>query len=214
MVGDIFSASLQVEGRDSNGTMNFHYQEVDPSDPTITGTFQLSRALMQSQFVQALAGMMALPDVAITGCVVRKLFPLAEAPGYHTQRVPGTVDSVALPFNNGVRLQLQQEVFPAKNNGMVWIPGIPESGVAGNTLTGAFITIAGTPVVAFAIEPVERTPDPGRWRLGVLSRKFLADNPGDYEGAFAVATNATMSPIIGTQRRRTTRRRGAPGASP
>ena len=211
-VGDVYSLQVQMEGFDSPGSVNFHYQEVTPSDSGDRETFALARAWNDSQLLTDMLGLLANPDVAVTGVYVLKRSGTPVEPGYFTDRRPGGNSGPALPFNNGLRVNLGQSFFPANRNGLVWIPGVRELDCNGNQFTAAFMAGSVATFVASLLNLIEETPNLGQWRLGVLSRKHLVDNPGDFAGAFADVTSASASPIVGSQRRRTTKRRGAPGA--
>jgi len=209
-VSDVYSLTVELELPDKEATVNFHYQELTPPEIGDAATTNLAEGWMQTLGVNEMRGLLS-NDVAVTGVKVYKLSGTPEPPGYATDRNPGANVGVPLPANNGLRVGIVQGFFPSNRNGLVWIPGVRELDCNGNSFTSAFMNGAVTAfTVALGVNLVG--PDSGLWRLGVLSRKFVDDNPGDYIGAFADAIAATASPIVGTQKRRTTDRRGAPGA--
>lgn len=209
-VGDVFSLHVDIELPDSMCSVNFHYQEVTSSDSPSPQCEALAIAYMQ-QLGPDWQGLLS-NLVNVTGVRVYKRSQPVAAPAYFTDRRPGGNAGSPLPANNGLRVGIVQGVHGARSNGLVWIPGVRELDCNGNTFTNAFMTGAAATFSAAIGQLVIETPQTGQWRLGVLSRKFLVANPGDYAGAFADAIAATVSPIVGSQRPRTTKRRGAPGA--
>lgn len=206
-VSDVFSLAVEIALPDSPTTINFHYQETNPSDSAVVHTQALAVA-WEDQMMTPLLAM--LSTSATTGGVrVRKLGSPAAAPGYATSEGQGNEGAGSiLPANNGARLSISQSFFPSRSNGMVWIPGVSEGSIEGNNYKQAWLDGPAQSFIDALLQDIVETPNTGLWRLGVLSRKHLIANPGDYAGAFADATGASMSPIVGTQRRRTTKRRG------
>lgn len=216
-VGDVYAVQIELSGPDSPATINLSYQEVTPHDGVKTRTQALADALGDSSPVANLAAMIS-EEAVINGIYVRaatfeyQVSGVRCPPGFWTDYIVGGRSGDPLPANNGLRIGVYQSVFPARSNGMFWVPFIPEADVVGNTVSVIYAAVAVDPFLTSLGPLVEETPAAGQWRLGLLSRKFLSANPGDFEGAFADATGVSASPIIGTQRRRTTRRRGAGGS--
>ena len=206
----MYSLQIQMTLPDKEATVNLHYQETDPVSTDATACTELAEGFIavtaENVFRQWISNL-----AAITGVKVYRLSGDAVAPGYATDRMPGARSGFPLPANNGLRLRLLQAVFPSNRNGLVWVPGISENSCVGNTFTTAFITNTVQPTLQDLGQPVEGITN-GEWRLGILSRKHLDDNPNDYAGAFADAVGSAVTPTVGSQRRRTTDRRGAPGA--
>lgn len=210
-VSDVFRAEINYELPDGPATNHLHYQEVNPTDSGKPASEALADALYDGWVGNELPAMMGL-DAAVTGIRVYKLGTPVLPPTFQTIHTPGIRSGDILPAISGVRIGIVQAFFPSKNNGHFTIPGIAEPDCIGNTFENLFM-IGVVQAVTIALgEPIIETPQVGQWRLGVLSREFLKLFPGDFAGAFADATAATATPIVGSVRLRRTKRRGAPGA--
>lgn len=209
-VGDVYSLQMQMTLPDKESTVNFHYQETDIVTPDETSCTELAEGFM-TEIVEPIYRQWISNECAITGVLVYRLSGDAVPPGYATDRQVGARSGSPLPANNGLRLRVLQAFFPSNRNGLVWVPGVSELDCNGNTWTNTFITTIVEPSLPALGVPVEGLLS-GEWRLGVLSQKHLDDNPGDFSGAFADGVGVAVTPTVGSQRRRTTDRRGAPGA--
>lgn len=210
-VGDVYAAHWRINSRTQATSLNLHYQELNPSDSGLNETESLAEALMNSLITSRLQSALSDDGVYVGGVNVYKKSGNVVAPAFATDHRPGTAVGAAAPMNNALRILLGQAVFPSNRNGLVWLAGMREDDMAGNQFTQAYISGPATDLANELVNVLLETPNDGQWRLGVLSRKHLIDNPGDYAGAFADVLSASASPIVGSQRRRTTRLRGAPG---
>jgi len=210
-VADVFRVRVDIELPDTQCSLNLHYQELNPTDSGKVATEALADAL-QAAWVGTELPAILCDSAFVTGIKVYKLGQPAVVPSYQTVNVPGVRTGDPLPANNGLRIGILQAFFPSSSNGMIWIPGISETDSVGNTFENLFM-LGDVAALTIALgSAIAETPQVGLWRLVVLSRKFLLANPGDYAGAAADAVGATANPIVGSQRVRTTKRRGAPGA--
>lgn len=210
-VADVFRAEVNFELPDSPGTCHLHYQELNPTDSGKVATEALGDALLDGWVGNELPAMMGLLAF-VTGVRVYKLGLPIVPPTFQTMRLPGIRAGSICPAIDGVRFGIVQAVRSSKSNGHVTFPGIAEPDQQGNTWENLFM-VGVVQALSIALgQPITETPAVGLWRLGVLSRKFLKDNPGDFAGAFADATASTATPIVGSMRPRKTHRNGAPGA--
>jgi hypothetical protein len=210
-VADVFRAEVNFELPDSPATCHLHYQELNPTDSGKVATEALADGLYDGWVGNELPAMMGI-EARVTGIRVYKLGTPVIPPTFQTLDTPGIRAGETMTAISGVRFGIVQAFFPSKNNGHVTIPGIAEPDCEGNTWENLFM-IGVVQALAIALgEPIIESPQVGLWRLGVLSREFLKLNPGDYAGAFADATAATATPIVGSVRLRRTKRRGAPGS--
>ncbi len=206
-VGDVYSARIDMEMPSGPASMNFHYQETtEPS--SLTGPQGLAVGIVTDQF--GLIANAISNQCAVTACQVYKKSGNREVP-YQATLVDGVgnENSEALPALNGVRINLLQSFFSARSNGLVWLPGVPRNEVTTSVVDQAFIAANIVPWTTAMLAGVsEPAAGDGRWRLIVISRRFLQLNPNDWEGAAADVTEITVNPIIGRQRRRRTKVRG------
>lgn len=210
-VADVFRAEINFECPDAPATCHLHYQELNPTDSGKIATEALADALFDGWVGNELPAMMGLAAF-VTGIRVFKLGLPVIPPTFQTISTPGIRSGDILPSISGVRFGIVQSFFPSKNNGHFTVPGIAEPDCEGNTFENLFMLgVVQAVTIALGL-PITETPQVGQWRLGVLSREFLKSNPGDFAGAFADATAATATPIVGSVRLRRTKRRGAPGA--
>lgn len=210
-VADVFRAEVNFELPDSPCTCHLHYQELTPTDSGKVSTEALADGLFDGWVGNELPAMMGL-EAFVTGVRVYKLGTPVIPPTFQTINTPGIRAGDICPATDGVRVGIVQAFFPSKNNGHTTFPGIAEPDQEGNTWENLFmIGVVQALTIALGL-PIIESPQTGQWRLGVLSREFLKLNPGDFAGAFADATAATATPIVGSVRLRRTKRRGAPGA--
>jgi hypothetical protein len=109
---------------------------------------------------------------------------------------------LALPASKPIRLLLLQSVFSPASNGQVFLSGIPAVDVVGNVATSAYISGPIQSLTGDLLANVEEDSGDGLWGLIVLSRKFLIENPGDYEGASADVIQVGVDPRVGMMRSR------------
>lgn len=210
-VADVFRCEVNFELPDNGATCHVHYQELNPTDSGKVATEALADALFDAWVGNELPAMMGL-GAAVTGIRVYKLGLPVVPPTFQTINTPGIRAGTICPAIDGVRFGIVQSLRSSKSNGHVTFPGIAEPDQEGNTWENLFM-IGVVQALSIALgQPIAETPQVGLWRLGVLSRKHLKDFPGDFAGAFADATAATATPIVGSMRTRRTHRRGAPGA--
>lgn len=118
----------------------------------------------------------------------------------------------SLPANDAALCGLLQATFTARHNGRIFVPGIAEGDTTVGNLDNAFLSGVFSAFRQGLIDTLEEEGGgTGRWKVGVINRTVLNAAPPakDYAGAFATATAATVTPIIASQRVRTTRVRGA-----
>ncbi len=143
-----------------------------------------------------------------------RVFPIAEAKHIVNNAVQiGGEPGPALPMNNSLVYALSQGTLPANHNGMVRLPGIPES----KTLVGNLIqTYYDAEVSAIAAKLVQDIPElsagTGVWEPIVISAQIrdlpVPPAPKDWAGAVLPITGVTASPIIGILRKRATKAQG------
>lgn len=211
-VADVFRAEVNFELPDSPATCHLHYQELNPTDSGKVATEALADGLFDGWVGNELPAMMGI-EAFVTGIRVYKLGLPAIPPTFQTIHTPGIRAGTTCPATDGVRFGIVQALRSSASNGHVTFPGIAEPDCVGNTWENLFMLgVVQALSIALGL-PITESPAVGQWRLGVLSRKFLDLNPGDFAGAFADATGSTATPIVGSMRTRRTKRRGAPGAA-
>jgi hypothetical protein len=202
-VGDVYRAKVTAEGREGEWSMTFHYQELTSGSLSIS-TKALSQGLAEHLTPTLRACLSSEHEVSryqvdkLGGTVVpNATFSLPPA-----TRI-GTQVGAALPASSPVVLKLLQSFFPAKSNGQVWMSGVPADAALGSVLIGAY---SGGVLSVFLMQLAQNVPEPsageGLWRLVVLSRKFLEENPEDFEGASAVVEATGFDPRLGRMRSR------------
>jgi len=209
-VSDVFSACFELQMPGGPASLNMHFQETTlPS--SLDETDALAGGLM-AQVVPLLRAIMAY-DTKFTQLNVYKLGPNKVPPASYTiANGDGLSGGSALPAQFAAKLQLGQIFFDSVSNGMIWIPGLDEERVTVSLIDAEYLN---GDIKDFAdallLDIAEPAAGDGRYRLVVLSRKFLLANPGDYAGAAADVVSISRLPIIGRQKRRRTKIRG--GAS-
>lgn len=206
-VSDVYSAHFHMEMPSGPASVNFHFQET--TEPSSTdGPDGVAGACM-TQLVPLLRGIISAQCyVTMVRVYKRYLTTVAPAAASIANGV-GLSPGNALPAQFAAKLGLQQVFFPQESNGMVWIPGLDEDRVTVSQLDSSYRT---GPIQAFADQLLSDLEEPaagdGRWRLIVLSRKWLAANPGDYPGASADVTGINKFLLVGRQKRRRTKVQG------
>lgn len=190
-------------------TINMHYQNITVSDSGKTPTDALADAFWEQIVLNEMKDLIST-DTSITATRVYRVdnLPAGEPPGLRIENVAGIHSSESLPVNMGLKIDVVQSFFPRNRNGHFTVPGLPEEFVLGSVYNQLYAFNHVQPFLAAIGALVIETPDAGQWRLGVLSRKHLTDNPGDYVGAFADATGAGSPSVISGNRTRTTERWG------
>jgi hypothetical protein len=209
-VSDVFSARFELQMPGGPASLNMHFQETT-APSSLDETDALAGGLM-AQVVPLLRDVMA-SDTKFTQLNVYKLGPNKVPPASYTiASGAGQSSGNSLPAQFAAKLQLGQIFFDSVSNGMIWVPGIDEERVTVSLIDAEYLNGA---IKDFADELLEDIVEPaagdGRYRLVVLSRKFLIANPGDYAGAAADVVSISRLPLIGRQKRRRTKIRG--GAS-
>lgn len=207
---DIYSVQLRFEAPSGAASLKLYYQESIAQTSGFIGTQILADSWNQhltSFWLAVLADDWWMP--AIT---VRK-HTLNPAPAHREDVASpqGLRSGPSLPANNSWLIGIAQSLFPARSNGRVNVPGVPEPDTSIGALTNAFQT---GPVQALLDQLITEVPEvsagAGRWKLGVISDKVLNASPPfkDWDGAFAEAVVVQANTIIATQRRRQTKVRG------
>lgn len=202
-VDDVFRTKCSVEGREGEWHMTWHHQELTPASLGIA-TAQLAEGL--SDHISATLRACLSKDHQISRFQVDKLSgtktPNSTFSPIEANRV-GLELGEALPASSAVHCTIGQTLFDPASNGKFHLSGVPADQVTGSVLDAAYQL---TPISNFLIQIHANVPEPsagdGLWRLGVLSRKFLLANPGDYVGAFADAVTIGFSPRLGRMRSR------------
>jgi hypothetical protein len=166
--------------------MTWHYQTL--TEPSLTlQTKALSEALAE-HLTPTLRAMLS-DEHQVSRFTVDKLggtrIPNSTFSLLAANRV-GTQVGAALPASAAIQGKLFQTLFTKRSNGHFWISGIPADKVVGSVLDGTYgITEVSNFMIALVANVAEVSAGDGLWRIGVLSRKFLIENPGDYQGALA-----------------------------
>jgi hypothetical protein len=202
-VADVYRVKATCEGREGEWCMTWHYRELTP--PSLNhATKQLAEGVAD-HLTPSLRAMLSL-DHQVSRFKVDKLsgtkVPNSTFSLIAANRV-GQMLGAALPAAAAIQGKVLQTAFSPKSNGHFWISGIPQDKVDGSVLDA---TYAITEVSNFLIELIANVPEPsagdGLWGLIVLSRNWLKDNPGDYEGASADATLTGFDTRLGRMRSR------------
>lgn len=206
-VSDVYSVHVNMEMPSGAASLNFHYQETTTPD-TMPGPAALAEGWM-ADLGTLLRNIMSA-DCRLTSVSAYKKVVVKEPPGFATiVSGVGLSGGDSLPAQFAIKLGLAQTFFDNVSNGMVWIPGVDEERVTVSLIDAEYLN---GPVDAFAVELLDEVEEPsagiGRFRLVVVSQKFLDLNPGDYIGASADVTGINKFPLIGRQRRRRTKVKG------
>lgn len=210
-VSDVYSAHVDLEMPSGSASLNYHYQETTPPSST-DGPDGLAQGIM-ADLVPDLRNILSV-QTWVTQVRVYKKAVIKETPAHETLNDgAGLSPGNALPAQFAAKIALLQTFFPSSSNGMVWIPGIDEANVTVSLLDPAYRDVT---IKAYTdkllLDVVEPAAGDGRWRLVVVSRKFLVANPGDWVGASADVTGINRLPLVGRQRRRRTKVRGGAAA--
>jgi hypothetical protein len=183
--------------------MTWHYQTLTEASLNI-GTKQLSESVAE-HLTPTLVAMLS-KDHQVSRFQADKLsgtrHPNATFSLSPANRV-GTQAGASLPAGQAIPGKLLQTHFPAASNGHFHISGIPQDKVVGSVVDGTYgITEVANFLIKLGNNVEEVSAGDGLWRIGVLSRKFLVENPGDYEGAFADVVITGWDVRIGRMRSR------------
>lgn len=208
---DIYLASFHFENPSGASSFRLYYQEDAVRSGIGTDTQVLSTTL-DDKLTPSIRDLMAT-DFLFTAIIVQKVSGAKEAK-FRTDITTqaGTRVAPSLPANNCIVVGLAQGLFAAKHNGRIFIPGLAEGDTTVGNLTSAF---AGFQLQAFVdaigVQLEEESAGTGRWNLGVINGLILNSSPPikDWQTAFSQVITVSGSPIIGGQKRRQTRVRGA-----
>lgn len=202
-VADVYRVKMIGEGREGEWQITLHYQELtEPSlDPGPTAL-----AIGVAEHLTGVVRACLASSHQVSRWRVDKLSgtkaPAASHSLVEASRV-GTNSALSLPASVAMRFQLFQLFFDQASNGGFHLSGIPADQVLGNVALAAYTTGV---IAAFAgdllAEVEEDSGGDGLWRLVVLSRKFLIENPGDYAGASADVVSIGFDARTGTMRSR------------
>ncbi|GAH92097.1 unnamed protein product [marine sediment metagenome] len=209
-VSDVYSSCFDMQMPGGPASVNMHWQETTPPS-SMDGPDALSGGLM-AQIVPLMREVLS-NECKFTQLTVYKKSGTKTAPGNATIAVgTGLSGGDALPAQFGAKLVLGQTFFDSKSNGMVWVPGLDEERVSVSLLDPAYLN---GPIKDLAdgllLDIAEPAAGDGRFRLVVVSRKFLVANPGDWIGAAADVVGISRLPLVGRQKRRRSKVKG--GAS-
>jgi hypothetical protein len=201
-VADVYRVKIKGEGREGEWQMNLHYRELtEPTAAPGPDALALGAAEHLTGSIRACLSI----SHQVSRFDVDKLYddkqPAASHSLLEANRV-GLRTLLALPASKPIRLLLLQAVFPSASNGQVFMSGVPAVDVVGNVATSAYLTSVIADLTGDLLANVEEDSGDGLWGLIVLSRKFLIENPGDYEGASADVIQVGVEPRVGTMRSR------------
>ena len=139
----------------------------------------------------------------IAKVTARRVDPTAAYTGvYYLPDVVGD-DAIGEPMaqSNAAMLLLHQPAGSPRNNGKIYIPGISENQVEGNTwktgfTSGVLLTLANK----LETQVVEVSAGPGRWDPAILSKSFSP--PATPHGTALDVTKITVSGRVSRQSRR------------
>jgi hypothetical protein len=202
-VADVYRVKCTCEGREGEWHMTWHYQTLTEASLNI-GTKQLSESVAE-HLTPTLRAMLSSQH-QVSRFTADKLsgtrHPNATFSLSAANRV-GTQAGAALPAGQAIPGKLLQSVFPPGSNGHFHISGIPGDKVVGSVVDATYgITEVANFLIQLRANVEEVSSGDGLWRIGVLSRKYLLANPGDYEGAFADVELTGWDVRIGRMRSR------------
>jgi len=210
VIDDIFRATFHFEDPSGASSTSCYFQQTADNSSTNRDTIELARALedeLDGLIIAVLAS-----TFWFTAVEVRKVYEFAE-PFWLESSTPqaGLVVGEGLPSNCCAVMTLNQTTFGAKSNARMFWPGVPESKTNAGTLDATFQSTEWAALRNRMLLPFNSISDTGVYSLGMISQKVLNAAPPlkDWPGAFAFITSANVNPILGIQRRRTTRVVGA-----
>lgn len=206
MIGDIFSVQVNIGCPQSAASFTLWYRETATVDQHDFGTEAIAEAWHDETDVSLRAFM--ADDYNVVSFTARKHFQLQEPKFRFPNAVQaGSRPGPGLPANNAIVVSLAQGTFPAKSNGRIFLPGLAEADTDVGVIDAAMQIAVQTFMDQIATGLDEPSPGTGHWELGVISQIVLRvpNAPPDWPGSFAPVTALSSSPILQTQRRRTTK---------
>lgn len=206
-VNDIFFVKMNFEAPSGAASTGIYYRESAVRSGAGTDT-----QIVANSFDAAIAALVR--DVLATEWQLTSIWAekriVQPSPAFKTIQATqnGTRAGTSLPANNAINVQLHQNAFSSRRDGSMFFPGISETDTTVGTLETVFFnTQVAALRDALAAQLVEVSAGTGRWDPGVISQLILNAAPPakDWAGAFLPVFNASVSPIIATQRRRQTR---------
>lgn len=206
MINDILSAQLNFEDPSGHSSTKLYFRQTADNSGGGPDGFELADSLDANLSPLILAALS--DDFELTGIICRKHFDDPEAQTtFTTAAQSGLGSGPGLPSNNSILFGLKQSLFPVKQNGRLFMPGIPEINTEVGLLAPAYQAGVLTAIGARLILPFASPTDTGIYEFGMISQKVLNAAPPakDWAGAFAVVNSVSVSPVIAIQRRRTTK---------
>jgi hypothetical protein len=211
-LNDILRISWFYELPTSAASFSVYYHEKTGSSGADLTTEKLGDAAF-THFGTTIIDMLS-SDCSQPSIQTERVFPISEAKHIINNAVQiGVIAGPSLPNNNSIVVNLSQATLPAKHNGSVRIPGIPESKTSIGNLLQAYYD---TEIAAFSAKLVQDIPElsagTGVWEPLVISAQIrdipVPPAPKDWAGAKLPVTGVVASPIIGILRKRATRVHG------
>jgi len=202
-VDDIYRLKVTGEGREGEWCMTFHMQTLTDASLGLD-SHRLAHAAATVWTPLFVACMSSAHSIARfkTDKIHGAVSPSAQHSLIPASRV-GTLGALALPANSTMVIKIGQTLFDANRNGQVWMSGLNQDSVLGSVLTSAFRTgVVQTMLDGILANLPEQSAGAGLWRLVVLSRKHIKDNPGDILGAAADAVTTSVDARVGMMRSR------------
>lgn len=201
-VGDVYRVSVQTAIEHSVQSWGAHYEELDPA--STDGDGDLLAEGWAAANTTAYKAILSV-DTAFLNVRAWRVGNTGY-PGLHVSPTPndGTVAGHSMPSNKALVFKLVQFAGAARFNGRIYVAGISEGSVETNSITSAFQSGAVATFITALLADVNAVgPATGRWRIVVLSEKFLPQ-------AFPFGTPLdvaliNVNPVIATQRRRNPR---------
>ena len=185
----------RIQGQDYNNVMHLATNTVI-NDATELN--QLLQALCTAMIVCLTTTLIPAvsSDFTLLSVEGTQLFPTLSDP----IEVPVVADNVGTGGPTSVSfaatlVNVRSGLGGRKGKGKIFLPPASEANTANSEITATsqgefndFLACVATKFIgALATEP---------WRLGVLSRKDLTTNPGDFNGAFREATTLLLNPVV------------------
>lgn len=113
----------------------------------------------------------------------------------------GLQSADALPINNQMRFNFQQDVYDARYNNSLSISGLSATNQVGSDWNGPILNTARTVVVPKFLEEIAEEGGPGRYRIINIGRRLPLNPPGDPAEVSKIRVNSRIM----SMRPRTTR---------
>jgi len=214
-LNDIYRVTNNYELPTSAASWSIYYHEKTAADGSDLGTERLGDAQF-THFGTTIIDMLS-GDCNHTSSVCERVSPFSEAKHIVNNAVQiGVIPGPSLPNNNSIVVNLAQGTLPAKHNGSIRLPGIPESQtLIGNLLQTYFDTELAAFLVKLILDVPELSGGTGVWEPIVISAQIrdipVPPTPKDWIGAKLPITGVSASPIIGILRKRASKVRGRSG---